>query len=358
MTGNRCESSPTPSHRTHESVGRLHMLRSLLNARALSLITVVLIAIAGCTNDGSTGATDDDAYQIPEGFMLQDLEDEGPSAIPLPPQPTATAEEGPRHTLVVHRLLYNRRAPRLALALEQTVHTDTLPVELRQLWHANGFGIGRVDRHRLPLLLANLPEPRGGDVFRIETPSREVPLRINENRREDHRLLLTESPGQPEVVEVPRGRYQFFVRLTPSSFSELGKPHLRIVPHHHAPRPSVVPRSPLKRQRDGRLFSALRISEPMTPQDVWIIWWRAAPRDGTPDPTAGPYEVPDAADGDGMGEIGDELDDLFDPFPPGSTDGASPFGPRLSDLAEAMLCPPSESGTPEQVVLMIGLERK
>ena len=174
------------------------------------------------------------------------------------------AEPPPR--LFIHRMTWPLSAS--LDPLWELIETDALPDALAALWQANGMRLGTIDASRLPEL---------GHVFdradRITTTMlvgtrHFAPQPTSPPLRRPVQIDLVERFEDPKRISVARGRMQWLIR---AQGGDDGQVHLELVPHHHVKKFSLMPRSPLQTQQDGRTFDDLRLTTVMRPDRLLVM---------------------------------------------------------------------------------------
>lgn len=329
-----------------------HALRCLA---ACGVAVVCLLALSACEFDQAIDDPDGPdkvtlidvapPEQREQGQAVQSVE----TITRTDPRDTDAAPVGPeRYAITVTRIVFDRPAPRLTLAL------NTLgPADLDSLaaarWIDNGFGFGQIERSRLALFLANMPKSHGTNRVRHSSPINDTPAVLIDRISGRQRIDFVDPDGKPAPVALTRGKMQMLLRLVADKPAEAvadddtASPGVRLVmvPHHFKPKMTLLPRSPLEKVYDGRVFSELKLDEPAPTDVAWVIWADLpAPPEPESDVVARPEGLekllepidvdPDAAPLDPKPEP---------PAPPAQRerDIFAPAEPESVSLAEAML---------------------
>lgn len=342
-----------------------HALRPV----ACGVAIVCAVAMAGCEFDQAINDTDgpEDKVTLVD-VAPPELREKGQLAEPVKPitreepDDTAEAHVGPeRYAITVTRIVFDRPAPRLSLALNTLVDTG-IDADTIARWRDNGFGFGQIDRSRLALFLANMPASRGLNRIRHSSPINDTPTVLIERISGRQRIDFVAPDGEAQELTLARGRMQMLMRLVADETDEDDAAtgvRLVMVPHHFKPKMTLLPRSPLEKVYDGRVFGELRVNEPAPTDVAWIVWADLpAPPQPEPDVVARPENLD--------GALEPESDELTDPpaeqevapEPPAQRerDIFAPPEPEVVSLAESMLTG-NRGRHAAQIVLVIHVDR-
>lgn len=264
--------------------------------------------------------------------------------------PGETADAAPvgpeRYAITVTRIVFDRPAPRLTLALNTLGPADIDSLAASR-WIDNGFGFGQIERSRLALFLANMPKSHGTNRVRHSSPINDTPAVLIERISGRQRIDFVDPDGKPAPIALTRGKMQMLVRLVANEPAEAGAdadntdPGVRLVmvPHHFKPKMTLLPRSPLEKVYDGRVFTELKLNEPAPADVAWVIWA------DLPEPPAPEPDV--VARPEGLEQLLEPIDvdpdaAPLDPEPEDrpaqrERDIFAPAEPESVSLAEAML---------------------
>ncbi len=114
-------------------------------------------------------------------------------------------------------------------------------------------------------------------------------MRRNRHAITKHDLLLETTPelARPIVIDwatkpnldrtlrMPAGRTRFLGQL------KLERDHasITLTPQHHWVRQTLIPRAPLEKVRDGRIFHELTLTAALPPNEYLVIYWHPSPED-------------------------------------------------------------------------------
>lgn len=188
-----------------------------------------------------------------------------PSTLSGPVDPNASA--GPR-VLVELRVAEFPILADLEPAWAE-VNTAAFPGLTHGAWRANGLRLGLLDADRGEVFTDALPamtrplSQRSMLLTGSPQPALRSP-RLNAQAVVD----LTRPPMQRRVRKVSGGRLQLLIHTEPSGLADAAElePSVALVlsPHHHVPQATLLPRGPLEKALDGKVFEdlALRVQVP------------------------------------------------------------------------------------------------
>jgi hypothetical protein len=178
-----------------------------------------------------------------------------------------------KHRVLIQRLIFPRDDPKVAFALRLL---DPAPIgdKALKVWRENGFELATVDRNRLTMLGANLPQPTGMTIYRVGGGANYSTVPLIGDLPANQRLQLVNAQGESRIERLGRGRYQLLVNLTPSVDGPDTPPTLDLLPQHHRPRASVVPRPHQQQELTGRTFDALHLLSALPEDRVLVLYAR------------------------------------------------------------------------------------
>jgi hypothetical protein len=331
--------------------------------RTLWLVVLSAGVVCGC-NPQQKAVDPAEPPPLTEKVKIGDLADkptvepEGPTpaatpgapGMPLPPTPTGAAGAGagaqpggpsapqpPQYRLTAQTVLYPRHLPALKMAARM-IDTGGIDPATLAIWQANGFGLGRLDRARLPMLTANLPRPLALEITNLQTHEHYLPLTLVDRIQGAQRLLLHGRDQEETRMKLTSGKCNLLLRLVRSIDDPLAPPRLDLMPQHHTPLPSIMPRGADRKDLDGTPFLDLRLDEPIDPTSAWIIWLADA---GAGVDAAPPSDSPTS-----------QARKDARPVVPASADVLQPVSSRELGLAEVMLTG-RRGTTPVQLMVVI-----
>lgn len=142
-------------------------------------------------------------------------------------------------------------------------------------WRGNGLRVGVMPREALDEFGQAMPTPLASsravmsqskhDVAIIETPV------LSPNLRFEVDLTRPPEPARFEAVTGGRNsRLRLLARLSPSG--EAGAYTLTLTPQHYVPSPfDLIPRDPLEKELDGRVYEALSMRLKVRPDQIVVV---------------------------------------------------------------------------------------
>lgn len=192
------------------------------------------------------------------------------------------------------------------------VDESVLPAVTRGAWRGNGLRVGVLGRERFDAYTNAMPEPVALGQGAINQSPHPTPIietaRLSPNLRFD--VDLTRPPSPRQVEQVVGGKSSTLRLLARIETDNEGRHILVVTPHHYIPSPyDLIPRNPLVKELDGRVFNELTIRVPLEADQLAVIglYWpwpevetfepepgRAGREEG--DATVRPAPVSDAED--------------------------------------------------------------
>ena len=269
----------------------------------------------------------------------------------LPAQmPTDSIDRGPTARVRITHMVFPADSP--LNAAWRLAKSKGVEPPFGALWRANGLCVYLVHRNVLDEFFALMPEPvslgeQGLLASRLPAPV-QVFAKSTKGRRRSATVVL---PGdREEELTVDRGMCRFLLQAQPE---DDGTVFVHLTPQHHRPCASILPRTRMERQLDGRVFDELSLQAKLGRGHVLLIGL-------TPQPGQEPQDVvepepsdttpPDAASAEPAGSGPDEPE-----APPSEDDvddqGVTPIG-RPRRIGELILGT-SHEGRRAQLLLAI-----
>lgn len=232
---------------------------------------------------------------------------------------------------------------------------------IRAVWQRNGLRLGVMDPYQLSDLDAVLPKVVGQSGARYFNATTPVPVWSSPTLRSPVTLSLAVPPMAPESVTLRDGKLNLLV--SQSEFR--GGVALSLVPHHHDPRPSLIPRDPMERKLEGTVFEKLGARVLLQPGQYAVVglYWPWVDEIATAPPNLldEPADTEDASDTDDA----PPADNKETAVETGTANTGKPLAStvpsyRMPDLARSLgtvLMTGQRRSQPVQVVLMISLSR-
>jgi len=177
-------------------------------------------------------------------------------------QPTADTPVG----ALIHRI----DLP-LAVSLEPcwtTVNESSVPMLKRGMWQINGLRIGVLHADNAPAFAQSLPDIHGESRAKLIGSPHPSPVRSTPRLIQPVMVDLTDPPKSPQVIKLRGGKLQLLAKI---SRDESGQAYLELTPHHYKPKAELIPRSPLEKQLDGRVFDTLTARLALTADTAIVV---------------------------------------------------------------------------------------
>lgn len=224
--------------------------------RIVSVVFVLLAAMAGCSPPPA-------ASPSAPASRLPRLDDPRFQQRTVPPEGESAA--GAPVTI---------RVSRMALPLQANMEpawaaADTTMIDpsILDAWHANGIRIGILPPDQIQGFLGQLPAPVQAARQQVVSTERRAVIETTPPL-EEPLLLQTVIDGRTRSEMIRLGQFQFLLRLSELAATQAD---LAVVPHHHFPKASVVPRPIVEQMFDGRSFERLAMPVRMPRDHVLVI---------------------------------------------------------------------------------------
>jgi hypothetical protein len=148
------------------------------------------------------------------------------------------------------------------------VDEQAAPVLMHGMWQANGLRIGVLHAADAQAFAEALPVIHGESRAKLFTSYYPTAIRSTPRLIEPVAIDLTEPPRSPTTYRARDGRLQLLARI---GRDESGQVWLELTPHHYKPKTDLVPRSPLEKALDGRVFNNLSAMLPVTPDTAIVV---------------------------------------------------------------------------------------
>ena len=180
--------------------------------------------------------------------------------IPLP----GFGDEGPAKPKGVYAVIRRADVPFDESTDEawSIINEQVVPPVTRGAWRGNGLRIGLLPREQLDRYSKAMPQPVAFSRVLMNRSAYNVPIIETPRLRGDLRIQadLTRPP-RPRQVETIKGGDNSTLRLLARIETQPDGSHtLIITPQHYIPSPlTLIPRDPLERELDGRVFDELTL---------------------------------------------------------------------------------------------------
>ncbi|MEM6257023.1 MAG: hypothetical protein AAGI37_01760 [Planctomycetota bacterium] len=180
--------------------------------------------------------------------------------IPLP----SFASEGPERPKTVYAVIRRADVP-LDESTDDAwsiINEQLVPPLTRGIWRGNGLRIGLLPRNQLDAYSEAMPQPVAFSRILINKSSYPVSILETPRLRGDLRFEIDLTrPPRPRSVETIQGGDNSTLRLLAKIETDAeGRHTLVLTPQHYVPSPlNLIPRDPLEREMDGRVFEELTL---------------------------------------------------------------------------------------------------
>jgi hypothetical protein len=191
-----------------------------------------------------------------------------PSDTPAPVQPNGPGLPNPNAQVgaMIHRI----DMP-LDISLDASwaeVDELAVPVLMHGMWQANGLRIGVLHAEQAQAFANALPVIHGESTATLISSHYPTAIRSAPRLIDAVTIDLTAPPRSPTLYRARGGRLQLLARI---GRSDTGQAFLELIPHHYKAKADLIPRSPLEKQLDGRVFQTLSAMLPVSPDTAIIV---------------------------------------------------------------------------------------
>ncbi len=245
-------------------------------------------------------------------------------------------------------VLIHRLDMPLDISLDESwaaVDEKAVPMLMHGMWKANGLRIGVLHAEQAQAFAQALPLILGESRAKLFTAHYPTAVRSTPRLIDPVTIDLTAPPRSPTIYRARDGRLQLLARI---GRDESGQAWLELTPHHYKPKADLVPRSPLEKQLDGKVFDTLSVMLPLSPDTAIVVGlYRPWPQPQETD--AADEATPQGAESDGQ------------PTPPAdqrseiSDQQSSSSPPAIPDHLGRSLMAGERAGKRTQMLLVISI---
>lgn len=156
----------------------------------------------------------------------------------------------------------------------QAVREEVLPTLQRGAWRGNGLRLGILKRDQLEAFAKAMPRPLAFGEFYMNKSDYLVPILETSRLSTDvgFQIGLTRPPRPLHVEDVVGGKNSTLRMLAKIEDGPDGEQVLVLTPHHYIPsRLNLIPRNPLDKELDGRIFEELSIRLPLDNDQIAVV---------------------------------------------------------------------------------------
>lgn len=182
----------------------------------------------------------------------------------------ATAEAQTSTDTPVGALIHRVDMP-LNVSLEASwaaVDEQVVPTLMHGMWQANGLRIGILHADQAQAFAQALPPILGESRAKLYTAHYPTAIRSTPRVINPVVIDLTAPPRSPTTYRAHDGRLQLLARI---GRDESGQAWVELTPHHYKPKADLIPRSPLEKALDGRVFDTLSAMLPLSSDTAIVV---------------------------------------------------------------------------------------
>jgi hypothetical protein len=195
--------------------------------------------------------------------------------IAIKPQPVegdanASGEALPNADTPVGVLIHRVDMP-LDVSLDASwaaVDEQAVPMLMHGMWQTNGLRIGILHAEQAQAFAEALPPILGESRAKLFTAHYPTAIRSTPRLIDPVTVDLTAPPRSPTLYRARDGRLQLLARI---GRDESGQAWLELTPHHYKPKADLIPRSPLEKALDGKVFDTLSAMLPLSPDTAIVV---------------------------------------------------------------------------------------
>ena len=273
------------------SSGRMPNQVNRPTLRWINLVAaVVAVVLSGCETSPTPA-------RPPADENLPDLQDVRSQVTPMVVPRAPVGDQGGRVLARVRRIELPYDAP-LTSAWE-LADERVLPTLARGVWQANGLRLGLLPFSALKSFDERLPRPMSIRDRQMVVSQFPMPLTSTPRLTGTVTVDLTIPPRAVQEERITGGRIRLLTRMS----NRGGGIVVELLPQHYLPQLSIVPRDPLQKQLDGRVYDELAVRVNVPRNKMLLIGlarpqyeaWFAA---NAPTPAPAPQPTDSEAEGD------------------------------------------------------------
>ena len=234
------------------------------------------------------------------------------------------------------------------------VDEQAVPVLMHGMWQVNGLRIGILHAQDAVKFAEALPTINGESRAKLFSSHYPTAVRSTPRLREPVNVDLTVPPRSPTLYRARDGKLQLLVRI---GRSENGQVFVEVTPHHYKPKPDLIPRNPLEKQLDGRVFRELSALLPVSEDTAIVIGlyrpWPEPPTETVEEETTEILEPQTPDDSDTSTEVVTE--DIEVTTEASTEKAVEPTAPPIPDGLGRSLMTGTRAGQPIQIMMVISM---
>lgn len=273
---------------------------------------------------------------------------QAPPEVAIAPQPDdADPSKSPAPNTTIGALIHRIDMP-LGVSLDASwaqIDEQAVPMLMHGMWQANGLRVGILHADQAVAFAKTLPPIQGESRAKLFSSHYPTSVRSTPRLIGPITVDLTAPPRKPTFYRARDGRLQLLVRI---GRSETGQAFVELTPHHYKQKPDLIPRSPLEKQLDGRVFHTLSVLLPVSPETAIVVGLNRP----WPVLTDEPVNEEEPADSDAADTARDTTDANDNPE---IDTPAIPKPPAIPEHLGRSLMTGMRAGQPTQIMLVISM---
>ena len=154
------------------------------------------------------------------------------------------------------------------------INEQIVPPVTRGAWRGNGLRLGLLPKDKLDAYSEAMPKPVAFSRVMINKSDYSVPIIETARLRKDvlFEVDLTRPPRPRQIEKIKGGESSTLRMLARIETEADGRHTLVLTPQHHIPSPfDLVPRDPLEKEMDGRVYDELSVRLTPGPNQVVVV---------------------------------------------------------------------------------------
>lgn len=214
------------------------------------------------------------------------------------------------------------------------VNQEIVPALTRGAWRGNGLRLGILRREQRDAYAAAMPLRVSGGRTLMSQSGHPVPIIQTPMLNSDllFEVDLTRPPMPRQVENIVGGNNSTLRLLARIETEEDGRHTLILTPQHHIPSPyNLIPRDPLQKELDGRIFDELTVRLTLEEGDIAVVGlhWPWPMQEVLPSETSERANGAGTSNGEAIAPVSPTRSNSSDPAAPPSH--ITPTAPNASD---------------------------
>ncbi len=173
---------------------------------------------------------------------------------------------GPIPYIMIRRIDFSLESP--VDEIWEMIDESSFPPHSRELWNANGFRCGLIAHNELASLSGSIPGNKKVTGIQMSASPHLAPALRSPPLRRPVTVISSIAEPADETITLSDDRIQLLARL---ANADHGRFVIDLVPHHHVPVATMLPRHPLEKQLDGLILFDLAVRLEISSHESVVI---------------------------------------------------------------------------------------